>query len=468
MKGCVVSITVQMSAPYLGLTHLVSAMAEAAVNSSRTSEELQNPEEMQSAAAETWEAMLRDLAKRQSIRGYDWDSNRVGDWQHLDIERDLFFVDDLNDCEELTDLGFRFVVVENESDSKLFLDYFDESVNNSEPIDWGYWVWKMPELSTGEAARLLVGLDPDLFKDLSVSPNDNDTSRTRKRALNIERLAVREGRKADTPFGWLLWATEQGFQVHGGYSREVNAKKEREDATSALRELPEKEVATWNEATPVADGRRQVTFDFAGNVSTRHFTLPQFVGEVADRIARWHAGEYAVIEAAQLLADATPALDAKTLTEQMEQAMHAGKLVLRKNGLPVPPKEVPVGRVWNRFVRADDVNDWLTASGARYRLTYPYANALRAEQQHERRVSDEDWKLLAQQYAREYVRQQRDRNLFPSQEDLGDHVAKRFRTEGVVGADGKPLAGATIKRHALKGISSAVGKRLSTATSQGK
>jgi len=37
-----------------------------------------------------------------------------------------------------------------------------------------------------------------------------------------------------------------------------------------------------------------------------------------------------------------------------------------------------------------------------------------------------------------------------------------------MGADGKPLSGATIKRHALKGISSAQDKQLSTSPRRGK
>jgi len=79
-----------------------------------------------------------------------------------------------------------------------------------------------------------------------------------------------------------------------------------------------------------------------------------------------------------------------------------------------------------------------------------------------------DWAALAQQKARDHIKQQRDRDLYPSQEAIGDWVASEFRKTGIVGADGKPLSGATIKRHALKGISSAVGKQLSTVIVRGK
>lgn len=87
-------------------------------------------------------------------------------------------------------------------------------------------------------------------------------------------------------------------------------------------------------------------------------------------------------------------------------------------------------------------------------------------------VDDEDdaesWKDKARVLAAEIIKRQRGRNLYPSQENLGDEIAREFRSAGIVGADGKPLSGAYIKRHALNGISSAQGKQLSTQTGRGK
>jgi hypothetical protein len=83
-------------------------------------------------------------------------------------------------------------------------------------------------------------------------------------------------------------------------------------------------------------------------------------------------------------------------------------------------------------------------------------------------VSDVEWVQLAQTKAREYIKQQRDRNLYPSQEAIGDRIATEFRKAGIVGIDGKPLKGSYIKRHALKGISSATAKKLSTTIGRGK
>lgn len=78
------------------------------------------------------------------------------------------------------------------------------------------------------------------------------------------------------------------------------------------------------------------------------------------------------------------------------------------------------------------------------------------------------WVTQAQARAREIVRESKVRDRYPSQENLGDTIAAEFRKDGIVGTDGKPLTGATIKRHALKGISSATGKQLSTTIVRGK
>lgn len=78
------------------------------------------------------------------------------------------------------------------------------------------------------------------------------------------------------------------------------------------------------------------------------------------------------------------------------------------------------------------------------------------------------WVNKARELAAEIIKRQRSNDLYPSQQNLGDEIASKFRADGIVGADGKPLSGAYIKRHALKGISSAQGKQLSTRTGRGK
>jgi hypothetical protein len=79
-----------------------------------------------------------------------------------------------------------------------------------------------------------------------------------------------------------------------------------------------------------------------------------------------------------------------------------------------------------------------------------------------------EWVEKAQICAREIIKRQRDKDLYPDQIAIADEIANEFRPAGIVGADGKPLSGATIKRHALKGISSATGKQLSTTIRRGK
>lgn len=81
---------------------------------------------------------------------------------------------------------------------------------------------------------------------------------------------------------------------------------------------------------------------------------------------------------------------------------------------------------------------------------------------------DETWQLKAQNQARAICLRQKSKDLYPSQEDISDEIARNFRAIGIVGAEGKPLTGSYIKRHALKGISSATTKRLSTSNSRSK
>lgn len=79
-----------------------------------------------------------------------------------------------------------------------------------------------------------------------------------------------------------------------------------------------------------------------------------------------------------------------------------------------------------------------------------------------------EWIELAQKRADEILKRNKEKDLYPSQQNVADEIARDFRRDGVVGAGGKPLSGAYIKRHALKGISSEQGKRLSTSTRRGK
>ena len=75
---------------------------------------------------------------------------------------------------------------------------------------------------------------------------------------------------------------------------------------------------------------------------------------------------------------------------------------------------------------------------------------------------------MARTRAAEIIKRQHARDLYPQQIDIADEIARDFRRDGVMGVDGKPLSGAYIKRHALRGITSAKGKQLSTLIRGGK
>lgn len=79
-----------------------------------------------------------------------------------------------------------------------------------------------------------------------------------------------------------------------------------------------------------------------------------------------------------------------------------------------------------------------------------------------------EWQELARNRAREIIKEYTARDLFLPQVRIAELIAEEFRRDGVMGADGKPLAGTYIKRHAMKGISSAQGRQLSTAPRRGK
>lgn len=78
------------------------------------------------------------------------------------------------------------------------------------------------------------------------------------------------------------------------------------------------------------------------------------------------------------------------------------------------------------------------------------------------------WKAQARQRAKEIIKRQRDKDLFPSQLDIADEIAREFRAAGIYGSGGKALTGAYIKRHALHGISSQQAKLQSVAPRRGK
>ena len=72
--------------------------------------------------------------------------------------------------------------------------------------------------------------------------------------------------------------------------------------------------------------------------------------------------------------------------------------------------------------------------------------------------------------AKAIIDRQKTRDLYPSQVDIADEIAKELRSAKppFVGVGGKPLTGAYIKRHMLNGISSAQNRKRSTTPRRGK
>ena len=72
--------------------------------------------------------------------------------------------------------------------------------------------------------------------------------------------------------------------------------------------------------------------------------------------------------------------------------------------------------------------------------------------------------------ALQIVARQAKRNLYPSQVIVSEEIAANFKSRSpeIVGAMGKPLNAQTIKRYALRGISSASKKALSIKNSRGE
>jgi hypothetical protein len=155
---------------------------------------------------------------------------------------------------------------------------------------------------------------------------------------------------------------------------------------------------------------------------------------------------------------------------------------------PAHPSQEHPGDALSGFlgdgVFADDFNSWLASIGFRsqYRLrddppsqpnqTGPLATAEPAPTVvaagETVRVSGDEWKRQAREVALAIVKREAARDWYPPQSRIADEVAADLRKRGIFGADGKPLTGATIKRHALKGISSAVKKSQSTKMGRGK
>lgn len=344
---------------------------------------------------------------------------------------------------------------------------YREAVYNGTHINWRYWVEQMPTLTAGEAARLMSALDPDKFPNLTERPEPMNNPEARcDKARKIERVATREGKQSDTPANWFRWAQAKRYSLHIGFILAVRDKDALEQVRPQLEALPPAEAALWTDAPILDGGLRFVIFRFATSQSRQNMTFAQFHEDVVERLERWREGKYQLCEAAQVLADAHATVkDAQTLLGDMEDAVCAGELKLRRNGIRLSPSKIPArSRLWFQTVLQDDLNDWLTNEKAGYKLAYPYAEG-NNRQRAAAAAPDNGWKTKARERALAIIKRDRERDLYPPQLSIGDEIARDFRAAGIMGPSGKPLTGAYIKRHVLVPfkISSAVHRRLSTA-----
>ena len=92
---------------------------------------------------------------------------------------------------------------------------------NGGPIDWERWTAKSTTLTAAQAVRLMAGLDPERFEDLTRSGFEWEKAAgpARARARRLEQLAAADEppKQRDKPAGWLAWADAKREKVHGPY-----------------------------------------------------------------------------------------------------------------------------------------------------------------------------------------------------------------------------------------------------------
>ena len=101
------------------------------------------------------------------------------------------------------------------TDAAEYAAAWTEWENNGEPIDWKYWVGKMPAWSCAQAAHLMCALDPDVSDRYSNRPHSSDPTKLVEKAHKIERLAKAQGVASFSPGDWIKWADENEVPVHG-------------------------------------------------------------------------------------------------------------------------------------------------------------------------------------------------------------------------------------------------------------
>lgn len=156
------------------------------------------------------------------------------------------------------------------------------------------------------------------------------------------------------------------------------------------------------------------------------------------------------------------------LEAELKALVDSGALMVR-DPLTLGRHPFPLGDALRRAVLlpSEDLRPLLASRGIGLRLS-----SCRTGPTHWtiEKAAAEEWKELAREEARKIIKQDASRDFYPSQQNIADRIAADFRSRKppIVGADGKPLSGATIKRHALRGINSAVKRSQSMKIGRGK
>lgn len=252
------------------------------------------------------------------------------------------------------------------------------------------------------------------------------------------------------------------------------------------RKIPS-ELSQLHPEQPVSH-RYHPYYVYGGEISC---SAAQLTAVIGSQIERQKRGHYTPLEIATILANEKN-FDRHTLLMRFTRAasIFKNQLVVRDpktGGAPIDAESVtcyegePLELAKSKtrlfidsWVFPEDVNKLLDSWGVAYRFEWPRpwsvtaTNTSAQPDTATKTKSASDWKPLAQKQAKEYIAAQKLKDLYPSQENISEWVAPILREKSIFGVDGKPLTAAYIKRHALKGISSAVYKQLSTINTQGK
>lgn len=158
---------------------------------------------------------------------------------------------------------------------------WQEYILNDKPIDWEFWIQKMPVLSALQASALMHGLDPSIHRDISNIDAEVKTAMIETKRLVS--LAEAHGVDLLSPEGWLDWVDSHKLVVHAMYRIEVEKSNAtlntmHADQLGLLESHKEKIVPDW---IPEA---RNLAKDYMQQQLARDFHPPQV--HIADWVAK--------------------------------------------------------------------------------------------------------------------------------------------------------------------------------------